>query len=694
MHSTNTLSMCGEDPISELKNLKYETTAREYEDAFDSLLSRVEISEDHAVSLFMGGLPTEIEMGVRMFKPKTLADAYCLTNLQEATLNGVKKKDRSAFVPNQSRWKVKGIFLDIDESVVNNRLMDLQEPLISLNALTDCGSTHNFLDKNMAKQLGCNIRTTCPLSVTVANGNKLVTTSECKQFKWQFGPHPFSTDVMLLPLGGCDMSVKQATLHSMALCIFPNSASTYVFVIPTELPPKRDHDHTIPLIEGTHPVNKRPYRYPPSQKDAIEDYKQLNKHTIKDKFPIPIIEELIDEFHGSQLFTKLDLRFGYHQIRMHEADIAKTTFRTHEGHYEFLVMPFGLTNALSTFQSLMNEVFKQQLRKFVLVFFDDILIYSQTIEDHVLHLQTVLEIMRHNKLYAKRSKCVFGTYKVEYLGHVISAKGVATDPEKVKAMNKWPVPMNLKQLRGFLGLTGYYRRFIQGYATISKPLTQLLKKNSFVWTNESQAAFLKLKQAMVSAPVLRLPDFSKEFTLETDASGVGLGAVLLQEGHPIAFLSKTLSAKHQLMSTYENEFLPIVYALEKWRVTRSGLIFRCDPIWGCYRLVSRAKKMAPKRVTTSTPAATTTPATTYVTDAQLEALIEQGVTKALAARDTNRNGNGDDNHVSGTDVRRTERTIRKCTYPEFMKCEPLKFKGTEGVVELTQWFEKMESVFH
>ncbi|GJS94473.1 reverse transcriptase [Tanacetum coccineum] len=284
---------------------------KEYEDAFDSLLSRVEISEEHAISMFMGGLPTKIEMEVRMFKPKTLADAYCLTNLQEATLNAVKKKGRSAFVPNQLRYsngsnstyqkpllttptsstnnttvkpntpyvpghkcsgqlysivfvpemESEGDFLELDESIVNNGLIDLQEPLISLNALTstnnfkttrvigtigkhllhiliDYESTHYFLDRNMAKQLGCNIRTTYPLSVIVADGNKLVTTSECKRFKWQFGPHPFSTDVMLLPLGGCDMilgiqctkalskSVKQATIHSMALCIFPYSAST------------------------------------------------------------------------------------------------------------------------------------------------------------------------------------------------------------------------------------------------------------------------------------------------------------------------------------------------------------------------------------------------------------------------------------------------------------------------------------
>ncbi|GJT48767.1 retrovirus-related pol polyprotein from transposon 17.6 [Tanacetum coccineum] len=188
------------------------------------------------------------------------------------------------------------------------------------------------------------------------------------------------------------------------------------------------------------------------------DYTQLNKQTIKDKFPILIIEELIDELHGSKLFTKLDLRSGYDQIKMNEEDIAKTAFRTHEGHYEFLVTPFGLTNAPSTFQSMMNE----------------------TIEDHVMHLEAVLETMRQNRLYTKRSKCVFGTNKVEYLRHVISAMGVATDPDKVKAMINWHVPNNIKQLRGFLG-----------------------------------------------APVLKLPDFTKEFIMETDASGSGLGVVLL-----------------------------------------------------------------------------------------------------------------------------------------------------------------------
>ncbi|XP_071727216.1 uncharacterized mitochondrial protein AtMg00860-like [Rutidosis leptorrhynchoides] len=163
------------------------------------------------------------------------------------------------------------------------------------------------------------------------------------------------------------------------------------------------------------------------------------------------------------------------------------------------------------------------------------------------------------------SKCVFATSKVEYLGHVISAQGVATDPTKIEAMASWPEPKTIKQLRGFLGLAGYYRRFIQGYASISAPLTQLLKKDAFKWSNEASLAFQKLKQQMIQAPVLALPDFKKEFTIETDASGIGIGAILQQGGYPIAYMSKTLSSQHQSLSTYEKEFLAVIIALDKWR---------------------------------------------------------------------------------------------------------------------------------
>lgn len=255
-----------------------------------------------------------------------------------------------------------------------------------------------------------------------------------------------------------------------------------VFHEPKELPPSRDHfDHKIPIKEGTNAINLRPYRYPALQKNVIEDmvqelleqgiirpsnspfvapivlvkkkdgswrmcvdYRNLNRATIKDKFPIPIIEEQLDELHGTQFFSKIDLKAGYHQVRMHPSDIHKTAFKTHFGHFEYLVMPFGLTNAPSTFQALMNSVFKPLLRRGVLVFFDDILIYSRSWSEHLLHLEAVLKLMQQHSLYANLKKCSFGVKEVHYLGHIISDKGVQTESEKIKAIKEWPAPKTVK----------------------------------------------------------------------------------------------------------------------------------------------------------------------------------------------------------------------------------------------------------
>jgi len=304
------------------------------------------------------------------------------------------------------------------------------------------------------------------------------------------------------------------------------------------------------------------------------DYRALNDITIKDKYPISVINELLDELYGSKLYSKLDLCSAYHHIRVREEDVPKTAFRTHEGHYEFVVMPFGLTNAPATFQSIMNELFRPHLRKFILVFFDDILVYSKSWEDHLIYLQTVLNILSTNSLFAKEEKCCFRVLQVHYLGHQISAQGVSIDPNKIQAVVlDWPKPTTVKGMRGFLRLARYYHKFIRHFGGISAPLTQLLHKDGFHWTTVAEQAFKQLKEALTTTPILRLPDFTQKFVMECDASGIGLGAILTQNNQPVVYFSEALKGSALALSTYEKEMLAIVKVVQKWRPYLLGKMF-------------------------------------------------------------------------------------------------------------------------
>jgi hypothetical protein len=296
------------------------------------------------------------------------------------------------------------------------------------------------------------------------------------------------------------------------------------------------------------------------------DYRYLNALTIKSKYPVPVFDQLIDELANARWFSKLDLKAGYHQILLKAGEEYKTAFQTHIGHYEFRVMAFGLTGAPNTFLPAMNATLKTVLRRCALVFFDDILIYSPTLEDHLLHLSEVLNLLSRDHWKVKLSKCEFTQQQIVYLGHVISAQGVSTDPDKIQAIEKWPAPTNAKELRSFLGLAGFYRKFVRHFGVISRPLFNLLKKHSvFLWTQDHQQAFQLLKTALVTASVLALPDFTKPFSVHTDACQYSVGAVLMQQDHPLAFLSRALGPKNQGLSTYEKEYMAILLAVNHWR---------------------------------------------------------------------------------------------------------------------------------
>jgi hypothetical protein len=377
--------------------------------------------------------------------------------------------------------------------------------------------------------------------------------------------------------------------------------------LPGELPPKRDIDHKIEIIPGSVPpvrapyrmslpeldelkkqlkemidkgqirISKSPYRSPVlfvKKKDGTMrmcvDYRALNKMTVKNKYPLPRIDELLDRLLGAQHFSKIDLRSGYHQVRIAEEDIHKTAFSTRYGHFEFLVLPFGLTNAPATFMNLMQNVFSEYLDDFVIVFLDDILVYSKNVAEHLKHLKTVLQTLREHKLYAKLSKCEFFKSEISFLGHIVTKDGLKMEPSKVKDVMDWPQPKNVHDIRSFLGLAGYYRRFVKDFSKIAGPLSNLLKNDTvFKWTETQEQAFQHLKEAVCTAPILILPDPHKPYTVVTDASGYAVGAALCQDHgnglQPCAYLSRKMNSHEMNYPVHEQELLAIIHALREWR---------------------------------------------------------------------------------------------------------------------------------
>ena len=379
-------------------------------------------------------------------------------------------------------------------------------------------------------------------------------------------------------------------------------ASVFPADSPDSLPPDRTIQHFIDFIPGASLPNLPHYRLNPAQNAELQrqveellrrglireshspcavpallalkkdgtwglcmDCRAINRITICYRFPITRIDDLLDQLSGAAKFSKLDLRNGYHQVRIRAGYEWKTAFKTSEGLYEWLVMPFGLSNAPSTFMRLMNEVLLPFAGKFLIDYFDDILVYSRSTAEHKLHLREVCAKLQEEKLFANVSKCSFLRTSVAFVSFIISATGIAIDPAQTSAIRDWPTPTSLLEVRSFHGLAQFYRRFLRNFSSLASPLTDLLKFPQFDWSTPAERAFQQIKVALTRAPVIRLPDFEKLFDVVTDAFGAGIGAVLSQELHPISFFSEKLSEAKSRYSNYDRELYAVIQFLKCWR---------------------------------------------------------------------------------------------------------------------------------
>ncbi|WVZ52434.1 hypothetical protein U9M48_003489 [Paspalum notatum var. saurae] len=478
--------------------------------------------------------------------------------------------------------------------------------------LFDSGATHTFVSRSYATKHGYHIDNMKAKYHITAPGLPIDTNQIVRHLRLCIGTEEFYVDPVVLPNQGIDIILGMDWMkeHNVLLDITSRTVQikssksgkvmhihlpSHKYLPPTVnateaqlikkipvvfefpdlfpeelpgLPPDRNVEFAIELVPGTAPVSKRPYRMAPDELKELKTQlqEQLDKGFIRPSSSPWGCPALFVEKKDQGVFSKIDLRSGYHQIKVREEDIPKTAFSTRYGLYEYLVMSFGLTNAPAFFMYLMNSVLMNELDKFVVVFIDDILVYSKNEKEYEEHLRIVLSRLREHKLYAKFSKCAFWLKKVAFLGHVLSAKGVAIDPSKVEDVLNWKQPQTVTEIRSFLGLAGYYCRFVKDFSKIAKPMTALTQKNAkFAWSSNCEEAFGTLKKLLTSAPVLAQPDITKPFDVYCDASGSGLGCVLMQEGRVIAYASCQLRKHEVNYPTHDLELLAVVYALKKWR---------------------------------------------------------------------------------------------------------------------------------
>ncbi|GJZ14317.1 putative reverse transcriptase domain-containing protein [Tanacetum coccineum] len=373
-----------------------------------------------------------------------------------------------------------------------------------------------------------------------------------KGYKLEIKGHVFDIDLIPFGHGSFDVIIGERPKEKARLLMSAKASDKKQEEIVVEI------EFRIELIPEAASVAKSTYHLAPSELEELSgQLKELQEKGFIRPSSLP---------WGAPFFSKIDLRSGYHQLRVHEDDIPKTAFKTHYGHFEFTVMPFGLTNAPEIFMDLMNRVCRPYLDKFVIVFIDDILIYSKTQEEHVEHLRLVLGLLKKEKLYAKFSKCEFWLREVQFIGHVINGNGIHVDPSKIEAVKNWKASRTPTQVRSFLGLAGYYHRFIENFSKIAKSLTVLTYKSmTFDWGEEHELTFQTLKDKLCNAPVLALPDGPEDFVVYCDASGIGLGCVLMQRGKVIAYASRQLKIHEENYTTHDLELGAVVFALKIWR---------------------------------------------------------------------------------------------------------------------------------